>query len=720
MSRILIVDDDAARRSGTAQAIRAVDDMQTDECADGAAARACLVARSYDVLLVDVRMPGESAIDLCRQLRAEPATRDLPVLFLAPASLPMPPAWTAEELGPVDVIVEPLVAELLSARIRFAARLKTLADPVRLPGTAVQSAARGRMDSADALATDTRAERDDLREAFEALDEAVVLLGASTEVVVANAAGRRLMGSTLEAALRAWSAAAAPRPAVVQPERVTTPSVPESVREFVQGTRVLLGRVYPSSGGRMLLCLRDVTEARVVEVKRLQAEKLAAMGILAAGVAHEINNSAAFVVANFEALSTQIRALDQRVGQIADSDLEAKMSGLLFETISILQESKEGMARIQRTVRDLSSLAPVDDVYVGPIEINATVDSTLLILRSELRHRALVDRDLRATRRVCSTSARLGQVFLNLIMNAVQALDETRAKDNRIRVRTYDSGNDVIFEVTDNGAGIAPGVLPRVFDSFFTTKPRGTGAGLGLPISQGIVRSLGGEITVETELGGGSEFRVRFPSEPAAVAARPVEADLLAQSPPTAAPSQGPRPYRQATLEYRRRRVLAVDDEALLLKAYRRMIGDVHEVVTALGGRDAMLVLRRGHDFDLILCDLQMPEMSGIELYMTAKKEFPVLADRFVFVTGGAFSSEARQFLEQAVTCLNKPFTIEELMALIDEKTADRVALPVMEAPPDEGPQRRIWTSGSSAAVAPGNGSEGKPAQGLRNPRPRH
>ena len=138
-------------------------------------------------------------------------------------------------------------------------------------------------------------------------------------------------------------------------------------------------------------------------------------------------------------------------------------------------------------------------------------------------------------------------------------------------------------------------MLPRIFDSFFTTKARGVGTGLGLPISQGIVRALGGEITVETQSGQGATFRVRLPSEPA------VRTEVPASDvpPPT----------------YRRRRVLAVDDEALLLKAYRRMLSDVHEVVTALGGRDALLILEKRSDFDVILCDLQMPEMSGMELF---------------------------------------------------------------------------------------------------------
>jgi DNA-binding NtrC family response regulator len=123
---------------------------------------------------------------------------------------------------------------------------------------------------------------------------------------------------------------------------------------------------------------------------------------------------------------------------------------------------------------------------------------------------------------------------------------------------------------------------------------------------------------------------------------------------------------------YRRRRVLAVDDEALLLKAYRRMLADVHDIVTALGGRDALLILEKDRYFDMVLCDLQMPEMSGMELYSAVKSLYPELGDRFVFVTGGAFSAEAKRFLEQSITCLGKPFRIEELLAVIENKIGER------------------------------------------------
>ena len=540
-------------------------------------------------------------------------------------------------------------------RIQSVLHVKELSDQLRIQNAQLESKVRERTRVAEDDGRQLRAERDHLRDAFNSLEEAFVLLDSVGEILEANPAGQRLLDSNLKKTLSTWAAEVGP---IRAPQE----------RELVDGARVWLGRAYQLSGQRALLYLRDVTESREGEVRRLQAEKLVSIGMLAAGVAHEINNPAAFVMGNFEAMSAQLRTLEERLRGISEPHFRKQLDETLFEAAAMLQESKEGMARIHRIVRDLSSFSHVDDDQIGLTDINSAVDSTLSLLRNELRHRATVDRDLQSTRLVRTTSAKLGQVFLNLIMNAVQAVDEARGKENRIRVRTYDRGNDVIFEVRDNGPGIGPDVLPRIFDSFFTTKPRGIGTGLGLPISQGIVNALGGEISVQTQLGIGTRFRVSLPSEPSA---RTEASSAVISAVPV----------------YTRRRILAVDDEALLLKAYRRMIGDVHEVVTALGGRDALLILRKRQDFDVILCDLQMPEISGMELFMTAKKEFPELAERFVFVTGGAFSAEARQFLEQAVTCLNKPFRVDELLALVDARPP--VSGPQREAPSPEGERRQ-------------------------------
>ncbi|HEY4186816.1 MAG TPA: response regulator [Polyangia bacterium] len=638
MGRILLADENDDNRLGVARAIEKLTTLEVDGVGDGLSALERLRGGRYDLVLLEVLLPGLDGVEVCRRLRDDPLTRQLPVLFLTGAQHSTEKRLQALEVGADDFIVQPVVDRELVARIRASLRVKAFADEIRRHNVDLESSVRERTRIAEQLTDQLRAERDTLRETFDVFDEALLLIGGPGQLLVANAAGRRLNQTAFRSGIDALAADAVASGAVCD-------------RALNNGERSFVGRAYPVSGGRVLLYVRDVTEERGQEIRRLQAEKLASIGTLAAGVAHEINNPAAFVLGNLEALVGNVRMMADQVGAIPDPGLRGKLNDALFEVTGILQETKEGMARIHRIVKDLSWFSHVDDERGATTELNATVESTLSLLKNELRHRATVERELKATRTVTTSPARLGQVFLNLIMNAAQALDVARTADNRIRVRTFDDGEDVIFEVSDNGVGILPEVLPRIFDSFFTTKPRGVGTGLGLPITHGIVRSLGGEITVDTQVNVGTTFRVRMPSRPA-VRIEAIEA--------------------AATPTYGRRRVLAIDDEPLLLKAYRRMLGDVHEVVTALGGRDALLVLQKQTDFDAILCDLQMPEMSGMELYAKVEARYPEILERFIFSTGGAFSTEARRFLDRGVTCIGKPFRAEELLALIETKIAER------------------------------------------------
>jgi signal transduction histidine kinase/ActR/RegA family two-component response regulator len=501
---------------------------------------------------------------------------------------------------------------------------------------------------------------DVLRETFDVFEDGVCLLARDGSLKVANAIGERLFSSVLKADLQGVARDATQKRAIAD-------------RSLSLEGRAYVVRAYPLSERGVVLYVRDATDEQEREIGRLQSEKLASIGMLAAGVAHEINNPAAFVLANIEALTGHMRLIEDKLREIPDLDAaRPALSNLLFEASAILQESKEGMARIQRIVRDLGSFSHADEDVSVPISVNTAVESALTMLRNELKYRARVEQELRATRMVLASAPRLGQVFLNLISNAVQALEEADVKRNLVRVRSYDEGDFVVVEVMDNGPGIAPEAAPRIFESFFTTKPRGMGTGLGLPISLGIVRSLGGEIIVESRPGEGATFRVRIPATAAAPPPRP--------SVPETTPSR----------VFSRRRILAVDDEALLLKAYRRMLSDAHELVTALGGPEALALLQKDARFDVVLCDLQMPEMSGMEVHAAVTKRYPALADRFVFVTGGAFSGDARRFLEDAgPAVIQKPFNVNDLLSLVDTIASGkgkRVASPPAPSSPSPSP----------------------------------
>jgi CheY-like chemotaxis protein len=345
-----------------------------------------------------------------------------------------------------------------------------------------------------------------------------------------------------------------------------------------------------------------------------------------------------------------LRSLEEKLRADPAAARKLGVRDLLFEATTVVQESKEGMARIHRIVRDLHSFSRVDDGAPAVSDVNAALESALSMLRNELRYRTLVERQLEARQPVRGSAARLGQVFLNLIINAAHALPESRLRQNRLQVRSFDDGDQVVVEVEDNGPGIPSEVMPHIFESFFTTKPAGVGTGLGLPISREIVRSLGGEVTAENGPGQGALFRVRLPA--------------LAGPLPE-------RPRLDPGHSGRRRRIVAIDDEALLLKAYRRMLIDHHDIEIRLGAREALRTFEDDRDFAVVLCDLQMPEMSGAELYRVVKARWPDVAARFIFITGGAFSPEARRFLDESViSCINKPFQVDELLQLIETRAS--------------------------------------------------
>jgi signal transduction histidine kinase len=639
MARILLADDNADSRFAVAQTLQKLTEHEVEEVDSGVATLERVRHSDYDLVLLDVQMPGMDGYEVCRQLRADERTRRLPVLFLTATHYQVESRLRGLDVGADDFIVQPVSNQELVARIKSVLRVKALADEIRHYNAELETKIRQRTGDVEKLAHQLRAERDTLRETFDVFEEGLCLINQSGVMEVANSTGRRLYGTGLRRDLDALA-------------RDAISSESKCDRGASANGRAYVARAYPVSGKRAVLYVRDITNEREGEVRRLQAEKLASIGMLAAGVAHEINNPAAFVLANIEALSGQMRLIEEKLKDLPKGTSQRLgLPDILFEATAILQESKEGMARIHRIVRDLGSFSHSDYDSTSSVNVNAAVESALTMLRNELKYRAHVERDLRASKAVRANLARLGQVFLNLIMNAAQALDETRINRNIVTVRSYDQDGFVVVEVQDNGPGIPEEVLPHIFDSFFTTKARGVGTGLGLPISQGIVRSLGGDVSVESRAGEGATFRVRLPA-------------TVGVSEPIAVP-----PPSDRRPGYQRRRILAVDDEALLLKAYRRMLGETHDVITCLGAEEALRLLETDDDFAVILCDLQMPDMSGMDLYAVVRARMPAVAERFIFVTGGAFSADAKRFLEEtSPAVVNKPFRIEELLVLIDQQ----------------------------------------------------
>lgn len=398
----------------------------------------------------------------------------------------------------------------------------------------------------------------------------------------------------------------------------------------------------------------DISRLKAAERSLLEVERrfqatarLASLATLAAGIAHEINNPLAAVLAHTEVA------------------LESVAEGA--PTLDLLAEdlvaARDGARRVRAVVHSMNLLARGDPLEPETVDVNATLERSVGVVSSSIRHRARVVYELESGAYVEANAPQLAQVLVNVLTNAVQALPEASGHVGEIRVSTRRVAGRLVIEVADNGCGIPETLLARVFEPFFTTKPIGVGIGLGLSLSSAIVSGFGGTISVTSEMGRGSVFRIDLPA-----AAPPAVDRREAPGAPSEALQQ---PARHPGA---RPRVLVIDDEPAVTKTLSRLLSRDCEVVVANHGRDAipLLVDARLPAFDLILCDLMMPEPSGETIYADVTKQRPDLASRFVFMTGGASTQRGRHFLATVrAPVLEKPFDLSLLRALIRPRAGE-------------------------------------------------
>lgn len=257
----------------------------------------------------------------------------------------------------------------------------------------------------------------------------------------------------------------------------------------------------------------DASEEQRLHERLILADRLASVGTLAAGVAHEINNPLAAVIANLACLEAE---LDRAAAVLAAEPVDRDAAQAAIASLrTMVAESQEGAQRVSSIVDRLKMVARREVRSDGASELAEVLESALTVVGSEIRRRARVVRRFEPVPRVAGNEPQLGQVFVNLLSNAAQAIEEGSPDRNEIRVSIFPGEGDVaVVEIGDTGCGIPPASMARLFDPFFTTKPVGTGTGLGLSICQGIVESLGGRIDVQSEVGKGSVFRVSLPAAP--------------------------------------------------------------------------------------------------------------------------------------------------------------------------------------------------------------
>ncbi len=629
--RILLVEDDEDDFILTRDALRTISQgrMVLEWVDNAEQALEELRSGRHDVCLLDYRLDASTGLELLARMRQQ--------------------GW----LGPV-ILLTGMSNEALDEEALKAGAADFL-DKSQLTPTLLARSIRYALQHARTL-EELRRSRASFRELIERLPDGVgVTQGerlvyanpALVSLIGISSADELLGGSRAELEgmfIHAESRALLPRDAQVGTGAKAAPMEIRMLRK--NGTPVFVELAHAPSVFDGQPCtvwlVRDLTERKQMEARLVRADRMASLGTLAAGIAHEINNPLAFTVANLGHLETDVLPRLKLPGGEQD------------DVRKLVADAQLGATRVRDIVRQLKMFSRADEqARPEPVDVNRVLESAISMASNEIKHRARLVRDFTEQLMAEAHEGRLGQVMVNLLVNAAQAIPEGNVERNEIRVLTRPHAEGLAIEVRDTGSGIAAENLERLFEPFFTTKPVGVGTGLGLPICQDIVTSFGGRMEVESEVGKGSTFRV-----------------ILRATTTAVRPSEPPKEAVVSTAS-RRGRILVVDDEPMIGMAIRRTLQREHEVVALTSAREAQARLTSGEPFDLILCDLMMPEMSGMELHQAVANHSPGLAGRMVFLTGGAFTANARAFLSHVPNHrVEKPFSTQELRGLVQSLLA--------------------------------------------------
>ncbi len=385
----------------------------------------------------------------------------------------------------------------------------------------------------------------------------------------------------------------------------------------------------------------DVTESKQLKAQAHFNDRLATVGILAAGVAHEISNPLTWILGSLSLFQGFTKTLKSNHVNREIQEITNKID----ETV---HELTRGIEQIRDITSSLKGLAHIDKNEAVPVDVHKIINMAISMASLACKNRAEIETKYAENLPVIlSNPGKLHQVFLNLLINAAQAISIGDSQHNKICVSTSLEKSRIRIDVSDTGHGISPEILPKIFDAFFTTKPSGQGTGLGLSICQEIICDLKGKINVQSIVGKGTVFSVYIPVI-LEISKKQPESDIIAY------PGN-------------KKQILLVDDDPMVLKLMRRMLEGQGQITSVLGGSDAMkLIDQHGKLFDIIISDFNMPQISGSDLYHHAAKHYPGLERRFIFVTGGAELPWAKTFLITAGNpVLEKPFQLKDILKMI-------------------------------------------------------
>jgi CheY-like chemotaxis protein len=371
----------------------------------------------------------------------------------------------------------------------------------------------------------------------------------------------------------------------------------------------------------------------------LQADRLSALGTLAAGMAHAINNPLSYTLLNLEHVARRMRAL----ATAHDYYAEARVR---------LAEAHDGAARVAKVVRQMRTLSRARTTGPSAVDIRIVLENVLAMIGNEIRYRGQLVTRIEPVPNVWAREGELDQALLGLLLYVARSRPEETSHAREITLFAgQEPGGGALVRVSDDGLSLDPEMRARLLDPFAS----GETMGLGLAMCNAIFTGLGGHMDVESDPETGTTFSVHLPASGAEAAQDP-------QKRPSVAPSPPPAPLET------RLRVLVIDDDPGVVSALRAMLEAHHEVTSVESGREGLRLLLGEEQFDIAFCDLVMPEVSGIDVYCALELNRPEATKRIVFMTGGVFTPEAERFLARIPNLrIEKPFSLARVEQLLDQ-----------------------------------------------------
>jgi two-component system NtrC family sensor kinase len=534
--KVLVVDDDDAVNTMISDVLSR-HGYQTDTAEAGEQALAKYQSGAYDVVVSDIKMPGMDGTELLREIRA--MDQDTAVILVT-GYADLRSARDAVKSGAFDYVLKPFNLTEFVREVDDAAAETRRHREQRERREQLEVLVEERTQDLEFHSSVLRLEQERFHGILKSANFGLLVLnGDDDSIILVNEQAKRYLKLHGEPLSEFFGQ---------RPEQLFAAQISERIVKLVEGVKatgkvcrlpafttddgvILEMQSYPVTSKETLratvVVVNDITERTKLEEQLLVSSKLAGIGELAAGIAHEINNPIGFVASNTRTLRRYVSDLVELVGQYhklkdvltageAANELIGRIEALehkldvdylLDDMESLVAENRDGLDRVVQILRDLKAFSRADEDAPGPVNLNEVIDEALTLARNEIKYKAEVRTELGELPPIPGHPGQLSQVFINMLVNAAHAIEQK----GTITITTRADGDRIVATVSDTGCGMTPEVQRRIFDPFFTTKDRGKGTGLGLSIALEIVQNHGGTIDVESTPGQGTTFTLTFP-----------------------------------------------------------------------------------------------------------------------------------------------------------------------------------------------------------------